>query len=70
MVGRYYFQYNNKLYHHSEGFAMGAPTNAIISEIFLQKLEEIIKFNGPSGCYFRFGDDTIYTVSYTHLDRK
>ena len=56
--------YKRQLYYQTDGLAMGAPTSAIISEIFLQKLDEkiinIIKLNDPLGCYFRNADDTLY----------
>jgi hypothetical protein len=39
IIEQNYFQFNNKYYKQKEGLAMGAPTSAILSEIYLQYIE-------------------------------
>jgi hypothetical protein len=39
MLGQYYFVHNNQMFQQHEGLPMGAPTSAILSEIYLQYLE-------------------------------
>jgi hypothetical protein len=34
-----YFQYDQKYYKHTDGLAMGAPTSAILAEIYIQNME-------------------------------
>jgi hypothetical protein len=34
-----YFQFNQKYYRHTEGLSMGAPTSAILAEIYTQHME-------------------------------
>lgn len=64
ILSQNYFKYNNNIYQQNDGLAMGAPTSAIISEIFLQDLDkkivDIIKENDPFGSYYRYVDDTLY----------
>jgi hypothetical protein len=40
-----YFKFNNKIYSQTQGLAMGAPTSAIFSEIFLQHIEHNLLVN-------------------------
>ena len=64
ILNQNYFQHNQIIYQQTDGLAMGAPTSAIISEIFLQELDEqiinTIKTNDTNGKYYRYVDDTIY----------
>ena len=58
-----YFQFMNENYIQTEGLAMGAPTSAILSEIYLQFLENnviynILKTHNIVG-YFRYVDDIL-----------
>jgi hypothetical protein len=58
-----YFQFMNENYIQTEGLAMGAPTSAILSEIYLQFLENnviynILKTHNIAG-YFRYVDDIL-----------
>jgi hypothetical protein len=39
IIEQNYFQFNNKYYKQKEGLAMGAPTSAILSETYLQYIE-------------------------------
>jgi hypothetical protein len=39
ILNQNYFEYNNTTYKQQDGLAMGAPTSAFLSEIFLQHLE-------------------------------
>jgi hypothetical protein len=48
-----YFVHNNQLFQQDEGLPMGAPTSAILSQIFLQHLEH---------------KDTLSILSKHHLD--
>jgi hypothetical protein len=58
-----YFQFMKENYVQAEGLAMGAPTSAILSEIYLQFLENsviynILKTHNIEG-YFRYVDDVL-----------
>jgi hypothetical protein len=39
ILNQNYFQHNNQTFKQQDGMAMGAPTSAILSEIFIQYLE-------------------------------
>jgi hypothetical protein len=39
IIKQNYFEHNSTYYQESEGLAMGAPTSALLSEIYLQHLE-------------------------------
>ena len=39
IMNQNYFQFNNKLYKQKEGIRMDSPTSGIMSEIFLQNME-------------------------------
>jgi hypothetical protein len=68
-----YFQFHGKTYIQSEGLAMGAPTSSVLSEIYLQHLENteiynlLIKHNIEG--YFRYVDDIliIYNENRTNV---
>lgn len=64
ILNQNYFEYNNNIYKQTDGLAMGAPTSSIISEIYLQEIDQIIikiiKKYDPTGTYYRYVDDTIY----------
>jgi hypothetical protein len=58
-----YFKFRNQCYIQNTGLAMGAPTSAILSEIYLQQLEhtmtvDILIQNNILG-YFRYVDDIL-----------
>jgi hypothetical protein len=40
ILNQNYFQHNTQIYIQQEGLAMGAPTSAILAEIFIQYLEQ------------------------------
>jgi hypothetical protein len=68
-----YFSYQNTIYIQTEGLAMGAPTSALFSEIYLQYLKDTSIFNilvqhHITG-YFRFVDNIfiIYKPSLTNI---
>jgi hypothetical protein len=68
-----YFQFDNQYYKQNIGLAMGAPTSAIIAEIFLQNLEHNQICNILTKYiigYFRYVDDIliIYDINKTHID--
>ena len=63
IVNQNYFQFLNDNYVQTEGLAMGAPTSAILSEIYMQFLENnviynILKVHSIKG-YFRYVDDIL-----------
>jgi hypothetical protein len=66
--------YNNEYYQQTDGLAMGAPTSAIIAEIFIQQLEhtmiiEILRKHYIID-YYRYVDGIliIYNTHATHID--
>jgi len=64
-----YFQFMNENYVQTEGLAMGTPTSAILSEIYLQFLENniiynILKTHNIKG-YFRYVDDILVICNTT-----
>jgi hypothetical protein len=69
IIEQNYFQFNNKYYKQKEGLAMGAPTSAILSEIYLQYIEHshihhtLQKHNITS--YHRYVDDILITYDST-----
>jgi hypothetical protein len=68
-----YFQHNDELYTQNEGLAMGAPTSAILAEIFIQYLEHnnIIQILQKHQIldYYRYVDDIliIYNEEHTNI---
>jgi len=69
-----YFSFKGKTYLQKKGLAMGAPTSSIVSEIYLQHLENTKVFNilrnsGIQG-YFRYVDDIllIYNENRTNIE--
>ena len=71
-----YFQFNNTLFEQKEGMPMGSPTSAIISEIFLQNMENkhfhnIIRKHKVS-LLARYVDDilVIYDSNYPQVNKE
>ena len=69
-----YFQYEQKYYKQTDGLAMGAPTSAILAEIYIQNMEhtqiqEILNKQNIIG-YFRYVDDILllYDINKTNID--
>jgi hypothetical protein len=67
-----YFQFNQQYYKQTEGLAMGAPTSAILAEVYIQyiehkKLYHILKKHQIPGC-LRYVDDIliIYNQNETY----
>jgi hypothetical protein len=60
-----YFRFNEKFYSQPDGLAMGSPLSGILSEIYLNDIENnlILSDNNPSHekilFYFRYVDDTL-----------
>jgi hypothetical protein len=58
-----YFSHVDGILHQNDGLAMGAPSSAILSEVFLQYIEEIfitdILIQNKIIGYFRYVDDTL-----------
>jgi hypothetical protein len=69
-----YLQFNNKFYKQNDGLAMGAPTSAILSEIFIQYLQhtKIIRILNEHHIidYYRYVDDIliVYDTRSTGID--
>jgi hypothetical protein len=68
-----YFNFENSIYKQVDGLTMGAPTSALFSEIYLQKVEHtkiLSILNNNNICnYFRYVDDIliIYDISTTNI---
>jgi hypothetical protein len=74
VIDQNYFQFLDTTYIQSEGLAMGAPTSSVLSEIYLQHLENSIIINllitySVTG-YFRYADDIliVYNENVTNID--
>jgi hypothetical protein len=72
VIEQNYFTFQNKYYYQNNGLAMGAPSSAILSEIYLQHLQhtEIIKIiirHNITG-YFRYVDDILMVYDEKHMD--
>jgi hypothetical protein len=69
-----YFQFNKQYCKQAEGLAVGAPSSALLAEIFLQNLEHnniqniVIKHKLLG--YFRYVDDILilYNKKLTNID--
>jgi hypothetical protein len=74
ILNQNYFQHKNKINTQQEGLAMGAPTSAILAEIFIQHLEhnDILKILQKRRIldYYRYIDDIliIYNENYTDIN--
>jgi hypothetical protein len=75
IISQNYFQHNNTVYKQQDGLAMGAPTSAIFSEIFIQHLEHndilntLTKHNVVD--YHRYVDDMliVYNEKQTNINK-
>jgi hypothetical protein len=75
IISQNYFQHNNIVYKQQDGLAMGAPTSAIFSEIFIQHLEHndilntLTKHNVID--YHRYVDDMliVYNEKQTNINQ-
>jgi hypothetical protein len=65
-----YFNYQNDFYHQKEGTAMGSPVSPIVSELFLQSLENKLIMNDRH-IYFwkRYVDDVFAITRRRHLQK-
>jgi len=65
-----YFEFHNKFYIQNAGLAMGAPTSSVLSEIYLQFMENTklytILLQNNNLCYFRYVDG----ILIVHNDSK
>jgi len=75
LVGRNYFRFRNTIYIQNEGLAMEAPTSSILSEVYLQYMEntttyELLIKHKVEG-YFRYVDDirVMYKDDKTNIHR-
>ena len=60
-----YFKFNGDFYQQTDGAAMGGPTSAIVSEIYMQSLETTA--DQPHKVWERHVDDVFSIVHKTHL---
>jgi hypothetical protein len=68
-----YFKFQDKTYLQKNGLATGASTSSILSEIYLQYLENTKIYDIPASSkigYFRYVDDilVIYNENYTDIE--
>jgi hypothetical protein len=72
VIEQNYFTFQNKYYYQNNGLAMGAPSSAILSEIYLQHLDHteiiniIIRHNITG--YFRYVDDILMVYDEEQRD--
>jgi hypothetical protein len=71
-LGQNYIQFDNEYYRQNDGLAMGAPTSAVIAEIFIQHLErakiiEILKDHHIIDTYSCV-DDILIIYNVTHYE--
>jgi len=74
VVTQNYYKFQNKTYIQKSGLAMGAPSSSILSEIYLQFMEntkifEILR-NSKIGGYYRYIDNilVIYNENCTNIE--
>jgi len=63
LINQNYFQFQDTIYIQNEGLVMGATTSSILSEVYLQHMEnttihELLKKHRIEG-YFRYVDDVL-----------
>jgi hypothetical protein len=70
VIEQNYFKMNSKYYHQSEGLAMGAPSSALLAEIYLQFLEHNLLLKHKILSYHRYVDDIliIYNSLSTNIN--
>jgi hypothetical protein len=61
-----YYKFNNDCYQQEDGLAMGAPSSAVLPEIYLQFIEcnniyDILPKHNIIG-YFRYADDVLVNI--------
>jgi hypothetical protein len=72
VIDQNYFQFMDKTYVQNDGLAMGAPTSSILSEFYLQHLENskiydiLLNFNIMG--YFRYVDDLLIIYNERKTD--
>jgi hypothetical protein len=67
-----YFKFDNHMFKQIDGLAMGAPTSALFSEIYIQKIEHTkiasILRNNNIHSYSRYVDDILLVYDVTNTD--
>jgi hypothetical protein len=71
IVNQNYFEYDKKMYSQNDGFVMGSPLSAILSELYMQNYESINILNHKVYkqyiiAYFRYVDDTFILFKGTN----
>ena len=69
ILGTTYFKFNDQFYQQTDGAAMGSPTSAIVSEIYMQALEmtAITTADHPSKIWERHADDVFSVIQRNYL---
>jgi hypothetical protein len=72
LINQNYFTHNGKFYKQKEGLAMGAPSSAFLSEVYLQYIEfnnivDTVTKHNIQG-YFRYVDDILIVCNSLHTD--
>ena len=72
ILSQNYYGFQDKTYLQTKGLAMGAPTSSVLSEIYLQYLEntkilDIITKTGIEA-YSRYVDDILIIYNKRHID--
>jgi len=72
IIEQNYFQFMGKTYTQHDGLAMGVPTSSILSEFFLQNLENSKIYDILLNCnivgYFRYVDDLLIIYNERKTD--
>ena len=67
-----YFRFNDKLYKQTEGFDMGDPLSALMSNLFMEDLEQRAIASAPAECrlslWKRYVDDILEKVKLNTTD--
>ena len=74
IVTQNYFKFQDKTYLQKNGLAMGAPTSSVLSEIYLECMENTkifeILHNSKVEGYYRFVDDILIVYNENHTDTE
>jgi hypothetical protein len=74
VIKQNYFQFQNQIFRHNEGLAVGAPSSSILSQVYLQYVEHTVIYNirlrNQILGYFRYVDDIliVYDADLTNIN--
>jgi len=65
-----YFLFNNRVYKQTYGTPMGSPLSPIVADLILQRLKSSIinDLTSKPIFYYRYVDDIVLSVPYSHLN--